>query len=100
MLKNNFMKTWNSHSVSLSVLVTSTPVFHRKQVGDPSRDHFDDPDRNNSSRSPCDAHDERKANAGLITLPIVILNHGNTVKAYWYFVPLKRVRCAQRDNRT
>ena len=34
---------------------------------------------------------EMQANAGLIKLPVAVLNHGNTVKHTEYSVPLQRL---------
>ena len=36
---------------------------------------------------------EMQADAGMITLPVAILNHGNTVKNHRVFVPRQRVCC-------
>ena len=69
--------------LSLSVLVTSAYFTASKWAIRHETISFYDPDRNNRLVAVDVAvrrDKELQANAGLITLPVAILNHGNTVK--------------------
>src|SRR4249920_2355719 len=69
--------------LSLSVLVTSAYFTARKWAIRHETISFYDPDRNNRLVAVDVAvrrDKEMQANAGLIKLPVAILNHGNTVK--------------------
>ena len=69
--------------LSLSVLVTSAYFTASKWAIRHETISFYDPDRNNRLVAVDIAvrrDKEIQANAGLITLPVAILNHGNTVK--------------------
>ena len=43
---------------------------------------------------------EMQANAGMIKLPVAVLNHGNTVKNHRIFVPGERLRRARLSGRS
>ena len=77
-------ETWNCRSAFGCALLVVGRLFHGEQVGDPARD----PDVLRClARQPSGAVDiavrrdkEMQANAGMIKLPVAVLNHGNTVK--------------------